>query len=270
MAKFSARFGIIESADPVLPVTLRNLEPQIHGAKLDLQGSVVATGSKLYDLLSRLEATYWRVPPPDANSVLTWLRKVKQAHRGESIFGAGAADGAKTFELPKPNGAKAFEVMGIPLKEPGLYIVELNSAKLGSVLLGGNKRMYVPTVALVTNLAVHFKQGHDNSLIWVTSLEQASPVEGADVAVADCSGTELWKGRTDHRGIALVPRIAAFDNPRQCQSEDNSGDKDPDYYSSQNEALKDLSNGLIVTASYGNDFSFDRTAWQSGIEAVAL
>ncbi len=267
LAKFSARFGIIESADPVLPVTLRNLEPQIHGAKLDLQGSVVATGSKLYDLLSRLEATYWRVPPPDANSVLTWLRKVKQAHRGESVFGAGAAAGAKTFELPKPNGAKAFEVMGIPLKEPGLYIVELNSAKLGSVLLGGNKRMYVPTIALVTNLAVHFKQGHDNSLIWVTSLEQASPVEGADVAVADCSGAELWRGRTDHRGIALVPRIPAFDNLRQCQSEDDSGDKDPDYYSSQNEALKDLSSGLIVTASYGNDFSFDRTAWQSGIEA---
>jgi uncharacterized protein YfaS (alpha-2-macroglobulin family) len=268
LAKFSARFGIIESVDPVLPVTLRNLEPQIHGAELDLQGSSVATGSRLYDLLSRLEATYWRVPPPDARSVLSWLRKVKEARRSESVFGAGAAGGAKTFELPKPNGAKAFEVMGIPLKEPGLYIVELNSAKLGSVLLGGNKRMYVPTIALVTNLAVHFKQGHDNSLIWVTSLENASPVEGADVAVADCGGTELWRGRTDHRGIALVPKTAAFDNLRQCQSGDNSDNqnKDPDYYSSQNEALSSLGTGLIVTASSGNDFSFDRTAWQNGIE----
>ena len=125
---------------------------------------------------------------------------------------APARNGAKTFDLPKPGGAKAFEVMGIPLKEPGFYIVEINSAKLGAVLLGGNQRMYVPTAALVTDLAVHFKQGHDNSLIWVTSLEKAQPVEGAEVAIADCTGTQLWKGRTDHRGLALVPRIKGLDN----------------------------------------------------------
>ena len=45
LAKFSARFGIIEQADPVLPVTVRNLEPQLHGAKLDLHGSADHTGS---------------------------------------------------------------------------------------------------------------------------------------------------------------------------------------------------------------------------------
>ena len=265
LAKFSARFGIIESADPVLPVTVRNLEAQIHAAQLDLQGGPANTGSRLSDLLSRVEATYWRVPPPNAGDVLNWLAKVKGAHRNESVFGSGTA-GAKTFDLPKPGGAKAFEVMGIPLKEPGFYIVEINSAKLGSVLLGGNQRMYVPTAALVTDLAVHFKQGHDNSLIWVTSLEKAQPVEGAEVAIADCSGTQLWKGRTDHRGLALVPRIKGLDKPPQCGSEDADTNPDPDYYSSQNEALSGLRSGLIVTATYGNDFSFDRTAWQNGIE----
>ena len=40
--------------------------------------------------------------------------------------------------------------------------------------------MYVPTAALVTNLSVHFKQGPDNSLVWVTSLDHAHPVAGAD------------------------------------------------------------------------------------------
>src|SRR5205814_7856178 len=29
LAKFSARFGIIERADPILPVTMRNLEAQV-------------------------------------------------------------------------------------------------------------------------------------------------------------------------------------------------------------------------------------------------
>ena len=53
LAKFSARFGIIESADPVLPVTVRNLEAQIHAAQLDLQGGPANTGSRLSDLLSQ-------------------------------------------------------------------------------------------------------------------------------------------------------------------------------------------------------------------------
>ena len=129
--------------------------------------------------------------------------------------------------------------------------------------------MYVPTAALVSDLAVHFKQGHDNSLIWVTTLEQAKPVAGADVAVADCTGAELWQGRTDRRGIALVPRVAAFDHLPQCkppEDSEKSREKNPDYYSSQNDALRGLERGLIVTASYGNDFSFDRTSWQNGIE----
>ena len=98
--------------------------------------------------------------------------------------------------MPKPNGPKAFEVMGIPLKRPGLYIVELKSTRLGTVLLGAPKPMYVPTAALVTDLAVHFKQGQANSLVWVTALETGNPVGGAHVAVADCHGTELWTGRT--------------------------------------------------------------------------
>ena len=34
----------------------------------------------------------------------------------------------KTFTLPKPGGERAFEVVGIPLDEPGLYIVELESS----------------------------------------------------------------------------------------------------------------------------------------------
>jgi len=269
LAKFSARFGIIERAAPVLPVTVRNLEAELHGAKLDLHGEAGKSGSKLYDLISRIKATYWRVAPPDAGAVLTWLRKVAEARRDQSVFGAGPGEGAKSFTMPKPNGAKAFEVIGIPLDKPGLYIVELSSARLGSMLLGTNQRMYVPTAALVTNLAVHFKQGHDNSLIWVTSLEQAKAVAGAEVAVADCTGTQLWSGRTDRRGLALVPRIAAFDHLPQCtrpEGSDHNRQQNPDYYTDQNEALRGLERGLLITARHGDDFSFDRTAWQNGIE----
>ncbi len=123
-------------------------------------------------------------------TVISWLRKSRQRLTSAVRLCGDKTDGEpKRFKLPKPNGAKAFEVMGIPLGKPGLYIVELKSARLGSVLLGKNAPMYVPTAALVTNLSVHFKQGAANSLVWVTTLEDARPVAGAAVAIADCHGT---------------------------------------------------------------------------------
>ena len=38
-------------------------------------------------------------------------------------------------------GSRAFEVVGIPLKNPGLYVVELESAILGAALLDPPKPM---------------------------------------------------------------------------------------------------------------------------------
>jgi uncharacterized protein YfaS (alpha-2-macroglobulin family) len=259
LAKFSARFGIIERADPVLPVTVRNLEAQIAGAQLKLGGDAESS------LLTRIEATLWRVPQPKAGDVLSWLNRVAEAKRAESVFSGENSDGARQFAMPKPNGPNAFEVMGIPLKRPGLYIVELKSTRLGTVLLGAPKPMYVPTAALVTNLAVHFKQGQANSLVWVTALESGRPVDGADVAIADCHGNELWTGRTDARGLAMVPTSAAFANLPQCDS--TQTDHENDYYSNQVEALSGLNRGLLVTAQSGQDFSFVHSSWQQGIEA---
>ena len=258
LAKFSARFGIIEAADAVLPVTVRNLEAQIAGDKLKLGGDANSS------LLTRIEATLWRVPTPKEGDVLSWLNRVAEAKRSESVFSGENSDGATQFTMPKPNGPNAFEVMGIPLKRPGLYVVELKSTRLGTVLLGAPKPMYVPTAALVTNLAVHFKQAQANSLVWVTALESGRPVDRAEVAIADCHGTELWTGRTDARGLAMVPTSSAFANLPQC---DRTNDRESDYYSNQVEALSGLNRGLLVTARLRDDFSFVHSSWQQGIEA---
>ena len=44
LAKFAARFGILElKADPVLPVTLRNLEPEVKARMLKVQKSKVSS-----------------------------------------------------------------------------------------------------------------------------------------------------------------------------------------------------------------------------------
>ncbi|MBL0039063.1 MAG: hypothetical protein IPP36_11350 [Nitrosomonadales bacterium] len=60
--------------------------------------------------------------------------------------------------------------------------------------------MYIQSAALVTNLSVHFKWGRDSSLVWVTTLDRATPVQSVAVAVRDCSGKLLWQGKTDKSG----------------------------------------------------------------------
>ncbi len=117
LAKFAGTLRHYEAADPVVPVTVRNLEPELEGARFDVKGSPPATISSVRELLDRIDATFWKVPTPDARTTLTWLNRVADAKRHYSVF-AGTESGAKSFEMPKPNGAKAFEVVGIPSRSP--------------------------------------------------------------------------------------------------------------------------------------------------------
>ena len=75
--------------------------------------------------------------------------------------------------MPRTLGDRDMEVIGIPLKKAGYYIVELASPRLGEALHGEKKPYYVSTSVLVTNLAVHFKYGRESSLVWVTTLDTA-------------------------------------------------------------------------------------------------
>ncbi|HXH08704.1 MAG TPA: hypothetical protein VNP04_02895 [Alphaproteobacteria bacterium] len=140
--------------------------------------------------------------------MLRWLRRVAIAKREVWVFDNLSSEATpKAFQLPKPHGANPLEVIGIPLDSPGLYIVELASPRLGLSLLEKSQPMYVPTVALVTNLAVHFKWGREGSLIWVTTLDEGRPMPAAQVAVFDCWGTALWSGVTDEQGLARIERL---------------------------------------------------------------
>ena len=70
---------------------------------------------------------------------------------------------------------------------------------------GKDQPRYVSTAALVTNLSVHFKWGRESSRVWVTRLDDATPVADADVEINDyCNGALRWRGRTDRDGIASV------------------------------------------------------------------
>ena len=244
MVKFPARFGIIEAkGDRLLPVTVRNVEASVAGLKTAVEGAALrvndgATGAA------------------QDRQIIAWLKRMSHGGgwqpaelSGESLYkpllaGAGAdkAGGApQRFTMPKPAGRRASEVVGIPLRKPGFYVVELASPRLGAALSEKRRTAYVSSAALVTNLVAHFKRGAQSSLVWVTSLDQGKPVARAQVTLRDCAGTQLWRGATDNDGIA---RIAQALPEAQCEPR----------------------GGYFVSARSGDDMTFTLSDWDRGIE----
>lgn len=248
LAKFPAEFGIIElNASATLPVTVRNLENKLSVAKIqadeEIPGKTLKVGG------SPTEILHWLgLLKANANDVWEYdhetRRSVPVVRSGDhSIFASG--DQPTRFRLPKPNGPKAFEVIGIPLEKPGLHIVELASPKLGASLLGQKKPYFVRTAALVTNLSVHFKQGRESSLVWVTSLDKGESVANATVEIRDCGDTRHWQGKTGKDGIARIEEsLPELGELPRCFGAERS---------------------YFVTARLGKDVSFVFSNWNEGI-----
>ncbi len=248
LAKFSSRFGIIErNEEAVLPVTLRNLGPQN-----DENKGVTIPGS--------IEGKKYAPDMKNRGQIIKWLRKIASAGRRNSVF--SKETGAKSFTLPKPLGAKAFEVVGIPLEKLGLHIVELESRVLGASLLGQEAPLYVPAAALVTNLSAHLKRGKDSSLVWVTALDTGKPVENAKVYVSDCNGKDIWTLKTNEKGIAYIPADLTG-SPNSCPLvEDNEN-----YFDyPQLGALRDIHEGYFVFVETTDDMTILHSSWDQGIE----
>jgi hypothetical protein len=270
LVKFASRFGILElNAQPAMAVTVRNVEAELAGNMHSVKVGEAPTVSGSLLTLNR---------PKD---IIAWMRAMNEVQQGEpgkkSIF--GSEDKPKQFTLPKPGGQRAFEVIGIPLNGPGFYVAELSSPKLGAALMAGdesgnepaeqkkkneglfgklvaaakeaingkNEKIYhVQSSALVTNLSVHFKQGRESSLVWVTSLDKGLPVSGAEVDVKDCAGKSYWKGKTDAQGLAKIAQeLPSRDSLPGCIS-----NWDHQYF---------------VTAKLKDDFSFVLSDWNEGI-----
>jgi len=191
IAKFAtAPFGVIElNAEPMLPVTLRHVQGDLRPG---------APGGAVRSLRLKTDA-----------DILAWYAKLKKGHedwsqRDKSLL--KPERNVKVAQLPQLVGGdpRPFEVVGIPMNEAGYHVVEIESRRLGESLLDPKAPMFVRTGVLVTNLAVHFKQSRENALVWVTTLDKARAVEGAEVTINDCRGTRLWSGRTDGNGLARV------------------------------------------------------------------
>jgi hypothetical protein len=270
LAKFSGTFGILEAGEGgVLPVTLRNVEPRLSALQTQLPGRILrvdADASTIAGWLTRVnvaarptgewvsadEADNPRGLKPkladqefaEAEEGTGAPRRVWRDTTGSSsVFGSG--DATTAIRVAKPGGRRPEEVIGIPLGQPGFYVVELASRELGAATLGAGQTRYVATAALVTDLGVHFLWGRESSLVWVTRLSTGQPVTGAEVAISDfCTGETRWRGRTGGDGTAAVT--------------DSLGDP-----SGSGSCL--WNHPLLVLAKSGEDLSFTESTWSQGI-----
>ncbi len=260
LAKFpAAPFGIIElNADATLPVTLRNVEKDLVARSVD--------GKNSPGKVSHLKVG-------DDIGIMNWIARLNQYHetyirvadedvQTRSIGLLSKEPGVRKLDLPAtPSGTdptvRPFEVVGIPFKDPGFYVVELESKKLGSALLGKAAPMFVRTSALVTNMAVHIKLGRENGAVWVTTLDQAKPVASADVRISDCRGREVWRGKTDAKGIAMLPEALSDACNRYDNADRNNSAKVNGYFVS---ARKTDDKGRA-------DMAFALSSWNNGIES---
>ncbi|AXF00241.1 alpha-2-macroglobulin family protein [Paraburkholderia hospita] len=285
LAKFSSgTFGIIERfAEPdmpaLVPVTLRNVEADLHIAGLNA-GNAQFTKLRV-DADSDIRR--WMRNVDRFDGFMMDRQSINQqmpqllAHNPHPVIVPRKADDSdpkedrknplidirslsllagqsnvETLALPKadPKALRPFEVVGVPVTKPGFYVIELASPALGASLLGKQAPMYVRTAVLVTNLGVHFKQGRENSVVWVTTLDKGQPVPNADVHVSDCNGDELASGKTDAHGVLTINQSLT----------------------SRNECKEDSFEGFFVSARIedpktGHDMAFVRSDWNRGIEA---
>jgi alpha-2-macroglobulin len=70
------------------------------------------------------------------------------------------------------------------------------------------------SVVQVTNLAISVKDSPQNTLLFVTRLDNASPVAGARVSIVKLDGQAAWTGTTGADGIAIAPQTR-LRNPRR-------------------------------------------------------
>ncbi|MEN9560167.1 MAG: hypothetical protein RLZZ502_1378, partial [Pseudomonadota bacterium] len=248
LVKFSGRFGILErgskDAPALLPVHVRNIEPMLKVQVLDAKDAWA-----LGDRKSRaIQGKVLRVTHEEG--IRQWYESFQASayeddgedKRFKALL--NSRDAGKTINLPT-RADKALETIGIPLTEPGFYLVEVASPKLASAYLDKpDQTYYVRTSVLVTNMSVHLKYSEAGALAWVTSLDKGQPVSGAEVTLWDCQQQVLWRASTNDSGVAKTEKLA-----RPADS------------------CKDKDKALMLTARLADDLSFVMSNWNEGIRS---
>jgi uncharacterized protein YfaS (alpha-2-macroglobulin family) len=99
------------------------------------------------------------------------------------------------------------------------------------------------TVVQATNLGITVKDSPQNTLVFVTRLDNGDPVDGARVSIVDTSNKTFWNGVTDRSGLVHAPNTPLRDPKRSEQF------------------------AFIVTAEKDGDVAYVGSNWNEGIRS---
>lgn len=109
------------------------------------------------------------------------------------------------------------------------------------------------TVVQSTNLGLSVKDSPLNTLVLVTRLDDAAPVEGATVSIRTADNKVFWTGSTDAKGFVLIPNT----DLRRAKN------AQMDQWEISWRALSDLH--FIVTAEKDGDVAYVGSDWHEGV-----
>lgn len=228
LLKFTSAFGVIEAGpDAAMAVTLRRVEKSVQ--------------TQFAGWTGKLQAAEFR-------SVIKALGQVIRNPYGEEPLKDWQGKNTQKIQVAKPAKASDLEVVGIPLKAPGFYVVEMKSPLLGQHLLDKKQPYFVRSAGLVTNLSVHIKHSSKEAWIWVTELKSGKIVPGAKITIFDNTGNAMGSATSDARGLSVLKFSKPVD---EWPSASEGG-----FYG-----------GFFAVAEKGDDFSFTHTSWDQGIES---
>ncbi len=238
LLKVDRTFGVIESSNPVLPVTLRQIENPVPGSEKSV---TFQSATQVLDYRS-------------VSQTIQLLKAVTQARPEKPM------QDLKNFKTSRLNFPKKLkndktEVIGIPLKGNGLHFVELQSEILGGKLVyepKPNQKYYVRSLALVTDLNITVKFSKSEVLAWVTSLQSGQPVKDATVTLFDHEAHQIKEMKTDDKGVA---NFQISDSERDTLSKQTPGS-----YGMYN-------SGFFTFARLKDDFSFVWSKDSEGLES---
>ena len=186
-------------------------------------------------------ATQW-ASPLQVRDLMPTLRRLAGNEFREAPPGAGA---------PRQLGVAADQV-----QSHGLNVdAALGPGKTGLVWAAVKPGAAIPlakiyegdvtraTVVQVTNLGITVKDSPQNTLVFVTRLDNGAPVAAADVSIVRLDNSVFWRGRTGPDGIVIAPNTPL--RPR-------------DVYDRFQ---------FIVTAEKDGDVAYVGSDWNEGIES---
>ena len=198
--------------------------------------------------------------------IIAWLRRLAAANRIEREFDRktdewivkrngyafsvfGSSDATTRIKVPKPGGAKAFEVVGIPLPQAGFYVVELASPQARRALPGraqallracGDAR-HQPRRALQARARVVARVG--------------------DAAVRRRAGRQRRGRGARLQRHACIGRVAPTPRASVARQHDASRPRRRCPRAAREESQKEF----FVTARTSDDFAYAFSDWGEGI-----